>query len=120
MRSVMAMPLSHCDMANSGTSQNSAHNTGSNTLMSDYPAAHDMMSMATSSNGQNAENSHACCSGKSSCTDNCDMRISVSLLMQKSSYNPNFTNITRSVVLIPDPVKKEYTPPFRPPLVSLS
>ncbi len=90
--------------------------------MSDHSAGHDMMamSMATSSNEQKAENSHACCSGKSSCADNCEMRISVSLLMQKSSYNPNFTNITRSVVLISGLVKKEYTPPFRPPLVSLS
>lgn len=114
MRSVMAMQQSHCDMVN--------HITGSSTVISDYTGGHDMMamSMSASSSAQKAENSHDCCSAKGDCTSDCHMSVSVSLLMQKSSYKPNFTNISGSVALISDLVKKEFTPPFRPPLVSLS
>jgi len=48
------------------------------------------------------------------------MSISVSLLVHKSFYTPNFINLPGSVALITDLIKKEFTPPFRPPLVTHS
>ena len=118
MRSVIAMQQTHCDMGN----HIAGHDAESSTVISDHSDDHDMiaMSMANSSTVQKSEISHDCCSGSSNCVSNCDMSISVSLLMQESSYIPNFTNTSGSVALITDLIKKEFTPPFRPPLVSHS
>ena len=120
LRSVMAMQQIHCDMGNHIAGMNADQNAESSTVVSGYSDDHDMlaMSMVTSTSDQKkSENSHGCCSGKSICTSNCDMSISASLLIQESSYIPNFTNIPGPVTQITDLIKKEFTPPFRPPLV---
>jgi len=117
LRSVMAMQQSHCDMGSHIVGE-SAENSA---VISDHTGSHDMMamSMATSSSEQN---SHNCCSDKSICTNNCDMSrcqisMSVSLLMQESSYIPVFTNISGPVAFDTDLIEREFPPPFRPPLV---
>jgi len=115
LRSVMAMQQTHCDMANHIAGQNAQ----SSTVISDYSGDHDMMAMSMADHSS-VQNSHDCCSGKSICTGGCDMSISVSLLMQESSYLPNFTNVPASVAQISYLIKNEFTPPFRPPLVSHS
>ena len=120
LRSVMAMQQTHCDMANHIAGQNAQ----SSTVISDYSGDHDMMAMSMAANSSEhksvEQKSHDCCSGKSICTSDCDMSISASLLIQESSYTPNFTNAPGSVALITVLIKKEFTPPFRPPLVSHS
>lgn len=118
LRSVMAMQQIHCDMGN----HIAGHDAESSTVISDYSDDHDMMamSMTASSSVQKTENSHDCCSGNSNCVSDCDMSISASLLMQESSYSPNFTNVLGSVALAANLIKIEFIPPFRPPLVSHS
>ena len=121
MRSAMAMQQSHCNNMDSNISN---HNAVSSAVIPDYSGDHDIMVMLISSNPQKAEqkveSAHGCCSGQGSCTSDCDMGVSVSLLMQESSYVPNLTNISESVALITDLIKREFIPPFRPPLVSHS
>ena len=113
VRGVMAMQQTHCDMSN---------NVAAGSAVISEHSGHDMtgMSMTSDSGIQKSEKSHDCCSTSNSCVSDCDMHISVSLLTQKSSYSPNFINVPSSVALITDLIKKEFIPPFRPPLVSHS
>ena len=118
VRSVMAMQQTHCDMGN-----HAGHDVESSATISadpgtGDPGSHDMMTMSITSSS--VQDSHDCCSGKSICASDCDMSISVSLLVHKSFYTPNFINLPGSVALITDLIKKEFTPPFRPPLVTHS
>ena len=115
LRSVMAMQQAHCDMGN----HIAGKNADSSTVISDHTGNHDMMAMSMAASSS-VQNSPDCCSGKSICSSDCDMSISVSLLMQESSYIPNFTDVPGSVALTTGLIKKEFTPPFRPPLVSHS
>lgn len=86
-------------------------------MMSGQSSHHDMMSMVTDASKQN---SHDCCTGSGICKKICHMSMPVSILMQDSPYISNFTNVTQSVSLSTDLIKRELTPPFRPPLVSHS
>lgn len=114
VRSAMAMEQSHCDM-NDNVAVDSA--IISEHLDSEH-SGHNMMAMPMidDSGIQKSENAHDCCSGSNSCVDNCNIHVSVSLLTHETTYIPNLTNVSESVVLIPDLIKKEFTPPFRPPL----
>jgi len=110
MRSVMAMQQTHC-----GVNDNLAAGSA---VISEH-SGHDMtaMSMTIDSGIQKFEKSHDCCSASKGCVSGCDMNISVSLLTQESTYTPNFTNVSESVSLILNLIKKEFTPPLRPPLI---
>jgi len=83
--------------------------------MPDSASTHDMtaMSMLT---GESKQNSHDCCTGDSICKKICHMSMPASILMQDSSYIANFTHVSQSVALSTDLIKREHTPPFRPPL----
>jgi len=121
VRSALAMQQTHCDMSDNVAADGA--------VMSEH-SGHDMMAMSMTddpktadfetvdSGMQKSEKSHDCCSDSTFCESACNMNISASLLTQESSYIPNFTNVPGSVALITDLINKEFTPPFRPPLVS--
>ena len=119
LRGVMAMQQTHCDVGN----HIAGHDAESSAVISAYSGDHEMMDMSVVANTsvQKSVNSHSCCSGSHKCVSNCaDMSISASLLMQELSYTPNFTNVSGSVALTTDLINREFTPPFRPPLVTHS
>lgn len=109
LRSVMAMSSSHCDM-------------------DDMPATHDMSTMVSgktmvhhnSMTTDTAEINHQCCccddgNTNGSCAGNCDMGMSISLLIQESSYTPVFLEVAESNKISPHILVRALTPPSRPP-----
>jgi len=111
LRSVMAMQVIHCDMDN--------YRADSSAVISDSSSAHDMSAMSVSdySTTQKVSVSHSCCSGSNQRLNHCDMSLSASLLLQESSYLPNFITVSATVTLIVASIEKAFSPPFRPPLV---
>ena len=103
-RSVIAMSSPHCDMA-------------------DMSASHPMDSM---SSGKSMSHHHpdtstiavkhkCCCCDTGNCAGNCDMGMSVSLLVQDTFYAPVIVAITASVIVSSDLLIRALTPLSRPP-----
>ncbi len=110
VRGAVAMQQSHCDM-----DDNTVYTSAD---ISDHSIAHDMTAMSIADTSvQKADKSHDCCSNNSICISNCDMSMSVSVLMKRSIYTPKFTQAEASVALTTDLITIEHTPPYRPPLV---
>lgn len=104
-----ASQLTHCDM--------DVSTTDSSVTTHNHSVTHDMTVMSMSDTSvQKAESSHDCCSNNNICISNCDMSMSVSMLIKTSSYSPNFTRTVALVAPVNDLIIREHTPPFRPPL----
>jgi len=135
LRSVMAVQQTHCDMDAGVLVSNS------DLVSSNSPVLHDMSTMLSiesmhhknqyavtehSANHQVAdqlaveqqtESNHQCCCCDTNCVSDCEMGMSVSLLMQVSSYTPLFTNAADSAIISFEILVRELTPPSRPPAI---
>lgn len=115
MRSALSIQQTHCDMSNNDAADSaviidhSDHHMMKISIADDFGAANTDIAQSSTS--------HDCCNGNCSCAIDCDMHVSASMLTQVSSFSPNFINVPVSAALITDLIKKEFTPPLRPPLV---
>ncbi len=120
LRDVMAMQSTHCQM------DDMMENMEVSSQHAVMAGMHDMsaMSLADSKHhnshspeNQPIANSHqcCCCDDGANCAGNCDMGMSVSLVMHISSYAPAFIDVTNSILFSSDPLIRELTPPSRPP-----
>ncbi|MFV9616642.1 MAG: hypothetical protein ACNYZG_11845 [Gammaproteobacteria bacterium] len=72
-----------------------------------------MLSMDSMSSEMNG---HGCCDDLSSnCSAACDLGITVSLILQETSYAPVYKDGFKSVSLSSKILFRELTPPSRPP-----
>jgi hypothetical protein len=144
LRGVMAMQSTHCDMAAGAVDGNPVVPNlvapNSNTISFDKSLLHDMSTMSSIysshqtdqyTNDQDhpaidkqaavpyqTEANHQCCCCDSHCVSDCEMGMSATMLIQNSSYAPQFVNVAKSLTLSSDLVIRALTPPSRPPLVS--
>lgn len=117
LRGAFAMESSHCDMAGGmdmSVQSSSGFIRSSNDLNSNQIyqyQTHQQIDQAA----EQMDNDCCCCDD--SCNSNCDMRTTVSLLMQVSSYSPVFINTGNIFISSPELQLRALTPPSRPPLV---
>lgn len=122
-RGVIAMSDSHCDMEEmqSASSHDEMAGTHDMSMMASTvsmhqhnPPQYDQVAV------EQAVKKHQCCccdNDGSSCVGNCDMGITVSLLMQATFYAPVFIDVTEPAIFSPELVLRELTPPSRPPAI---
>lgn len=119
LRGVLAVTSAPCEMAHMSSSLNHQK----------MAASHEMSTMASSKAMHHQHNpsmpdqtvslkTHQCCccdDSNGSCAGNCDMGMTVSLLLQTSSCAPVIINVTESSILSTEVLLRELTPPSRPP-----
>ncbi len=123
MRSVQAAQTPHCDMDDMAimTTDTVIQNSDVAMFVNDgqMHMANDssMHHMADRSDvvPSTIEHSCCCCDGNS-CGNDCDMGVTVLLLMQPSSYLPVYSNIENTILSSANIQIRELTPPSRPPL----
>jgi len=108
MRSVLAEQASHCNMddmsAMSATASTHQMQLSQPDLIPDHI-------------NQSQQSQHeCCCCDAGSCAGNCDMGMTVSLLMQVSSYSPHFVNPEKLMLSATALLLRTLSPPSRPPL----
>ena len=84
----------------------------------DMHAMHDISSTddpADLTTEQQVVSSAQCCCCGNDCVSNCDVSVSVSLIMQASAYSPVFVNASNTDHYISDLLLRTLTPPSRPP-----
>ncbi len=105
----VAMQQAHCDMDDMTMS------SSSDTLM----PSHDMAAMlspdAAQTDTMGQENHQCCCCDGADCAGNCDMGMTVPLLMQASSYQSVFKHGSDSISISENILVRALTPPSRPP-----
>jgi len=106
MRSVLAEPVSHCDMddMSSTASMHQMHQSQAGFIP-------DHINQSQQSQHQ------CCCCDTSRCAGNCDMGMTVSLLMQASPYSPVFVNAEKITLYSAVLLLRTLSPPSRPPLI---
>lgn len=116
LSSPMAMQQSHCDMDADAMSISTASSTLA-VESHDMHASHDMASMSLpDSNQQKSEtSSHQCCYDGNACAGDCDMGMTVSLLIQTATFAPLFINVEEAENVSSAAIVRELTPPSRPP-----
>jgi hypothetical protein len=117
IRSATAVQQAHCDMDEMNMDEMSMPMS-----MQD----HDMHAMHDMSPADNAidltiderdvSNTQCCCCDND-CVSNCDIGVSVSLVMQVSVYSPVFVNTSNTDSYISDLLLRTLTPPSRPPAI---
>ena len=127
VRSVLAGQSEHCNMDEMKSSMSEMKTAPS--YDNDKHASHDM-SAKTSKNSkhltqhpvshhnvadQAAAHQCCCCDDADACSGNCEMGMSVSLVLQESFYSPVFKDASRSGVFSSTVLIRELTPPSRPP-----
>jgi hypothetical protein len=76
--------------------------------------SHDMASMPSTDTKQQADRQCCCCDG-ADCASNCDMGMTVSLVIQQTPYIPVFKKVSESITISANILLRELTPPSRPP-----
>ena len=116
MRGVLAMQQAHCEMDNMEVSSQQAVMAGMHD-MSTMSLADSKHHNSYSPENKPIANSHqcCCCDDGGNCAGSCDMGMTASLLMQKSSYASAFIDVTESIIFSSDLLIRELTPPARPP-----
>lgn len=130
MRGLLAAQLTHCNMQdmNSALSSELVHDMSSHDMtghdmsghdMSDhdmshyYSSADDDMVMPDADQQHSVNNKCCCCDD--GCNSQCDMGLSVVLILQVSDYMPVFVNAANSISVSPQVLVRALTPPSRPP-----
>ena len=104
VRSVLAEQDSHCDMEDmSAMSQVSSHQM------------HQPQSDVDESKLADIHSQCCCCDGDN-CAGNCDMGMTVSILMRDSIFRPVFASASNVTIFSPEILARALTPPTRPPL----
>ena len=122
MRGVLASSLSHCDMSDMDMSAMNMINKdminkdgAAMTMMHEHHAsAVTVVGKLVTDKQMDTHNECCCCDGNS-CTGNCDMGMSVSILMLGSSYTPGFVDTKLSILSTSSVLAVALTPPSRPP-----
>jgi hypothetical protein len=110
-RGLLAMPSSHCDMNDMPASHqmnvemDAMEHDGA---MSHHPAQSDTV----------AVHHKCCCCHDGSCAGQCDMGMSVSLIVQESLYAPVIVAVTESLIASSAVLLRALTPLIRPPASS--
>jgi len=107
LRGVMASTpgLSHCDMAD-------MEMTAETMSMQKHAVSRD-----AEINKQAATDHQCCCCDDVACVSNCDMGMSVSILIQSSHYTPFFINKKTLILPASNLIVRALTPPSRPPVI---
>ncbi len=108
VRGALAIQDSHCDMEEMVMSKHDGM-MGSHDMMT-----HDMSGMMSSEQPQHNSKQCCCCDG-TDCAGQCDMGMSVSIVVQQSSYVPVFKDVSESITVSENILVRELTPPSRPP-----
>ena len=113
IRSAMAVQQTHCDMDEMNIDEMSMS-------MQDH-AMHDMSSadhpIELTIDEQAVSNTQCCCCDND-CVSNCEIGVSVSLVMQVSVYSPVFVNTSNTHSYISDLLLRTLKPPSRPPAIT--
>ena len=105
MRSVLAEQVSHCNMDDMSATVSTHH---MHVSQADHIPDHI---------NQSQQSQHeCCCCDADSCAGNCDMGMTVSLLMQVSSYSPVLVNTEKLILSSSKLLIRALSPPSRPPL----
>lgn len=107
LRSVLASApaLSYCDMADMDM-------TAKTMSMQMHVVSVD----AVINKQAETDHKYSCCDG-ATCASNCDMGMSVSILIQSSSYLPVYINTTTLTLPASNLLVRALTPPSRPPVI---
>ena len=115
IRSAMAVQQAPCDMDGMNMDEMSMSMSMQG---HDMHAMHDMSSTddpADLATDQQVVSSAQCCCCGNDCVSNCDISVSVSLIMQVSAFSPVFVNTSNTHSFISDLLLRALTPPSRPP-----
>jgi hypothetical protein len=104
-RSVMAISSPHCDMDDAMSASHEVMNMSSGEAMLHQHAVADTT----------AVHHKCCCCDTGNCAGNCDMGMSVSLVVQESLYAPAIVAVTESVIISSAILIRALTPLTRPP-----
>ena len=118
IRSAMAVQQAHCDMDGMNMDEMSMSMSMQDHDMHDMHAMHAMSSTddpADLTTDQRAVSGTQCCCCDYDCVSNCEIGVSVSLVMQVSLYSPVFVNTSNTDSYISDLLLRALTPPSRPP-----
>lgn len=126
LRGAIAVQQTHCDM-----NEMAMPSAGDNVMPGHDMSGHDMTAMnsmvAVHQEMAYQESSHefdqsslqpdhqCCCCDGADCAGNCDMGMTVSLLLQQSPYQPVFKGEAESATVSSTVLLRELTPPSRPP-----
>lgn len=121
VRGAMGMQESHCDMdvmsseAMSSETMSSINSAAQHQTMGYELSDHESINKQTSENQKSVTNHQCCCCDGDNCAASCDMGMTVSLVMQESSYTPVFIAVTQTTKTSSPLLIRALTPPSRPP-----
>lgn len=112
IRSAMAAQQAHCDMDEMDMSE-----------MSMPMSMHDMHDMSSADDpidltmAESTVSDTQCCCCANDCVSNCEIGVSVSLVLQVSVYLPVFANSSNIHSYTSDLLLRTLSPPSRPPAI---
>ena len=112
IRSAMAVQQAHCDMDGMNMDEMSMSMSMQDHAMHAMSSTDDPADLTTD---QRAVSGTQCCCCDYDCVSNCEIGVSVSLVMQVSLYSPVFVNTSNTDSYISDLLLRALTPPSRPP-----
>jgi hypothetical protein len=108
MRSVLAEQVSHCNMEDMPAMSVTVSTHHMHVSQADQISDHINQSQLSQH--------ECCCCDADSCAGNCDMGMTVSLLMQVSPYSPVLINTEKLILSSSKLLIRALSPPSRPPL----
>ena len=109
LRGAIADQATHCQMGDMSAMEMTHHDQ-----MLQNQAGHQMNHEQVIAIDQQS----CCCDGD--CASNCDMGMTVSLILQSSAYTPVIKNVSESIRISTDIIVRVLTPPSRPPAILYS
>lgn len=113
-------PLRTVTAGNSVCKMEVTDNTPSSVMMSEHATGHHNMEqhvqMVSVDDNSMISNQYCFCDDSQGvCSSNCDMGMSVSLVLQELSYASVILDVSESVITSSNILLRELTPPSRPP-----
>ncbi len=114
IRSAMAVQQTHCDMDEMNMDEMSMSMSMQDHNMHDMSSADHRIDLTID---EKAVSNKQCCCCDNDCVSNCEIGVSVSLVMQVSVYSPVIVNTSNTDSYISDLLLRTLTPPSRPPAI---
>jgi hypothetical protein len=115
-------PLRAVTAGNTDCKMDVANDAASSVMMSEHATDHHEMEQHVHimdiDDSSIAANLCCCCTdGHESCASNCDMGLTVSLVMRELSFAAVILDVSESVIISSNILLRELAPPSRPPAV---
>ena len=114
IRSAMAVQQAHCDMDEMNMGEMSMPMSMQGHDMHDMSSADDPIDLKIDE--KTVTDTQCCCCGND-CVSNCEIGVSVSLVLQVSLYSPVFANASNIHSYTTDLLLRTLSPPSRPPAI---